>query len=413
MTTVKDIDAFACICDAEDRVVDILRDAFRLSRCLGPGIRLTQAIAVSDVPKAERFFTTLHDHQAVFDWQLNVRTENGLTPLHFAGAAQDENFVVLAAPTRSALVRLNSELVYGRTQPKHLRMRYLDPSAQASQAIDRDSQLYDELSRLNNELSTLQRDLAKKNVELERLDRLKNEFLGMAAHDLRSPLNVVLTYIELLEAQLTRALTNEQREFITAIKANSQYMLRLIDRTLDIASIEAGRLELHCTRVNLKPIVQRNIAFNQLLAAKRHVKLELTMDEDLPMCSVDETRIEQALNNVVDNAIKFSPQGSTVNVRVSWRDNLIVIDVEDQGEGITASMMSQLFAPFVTGERQPAGRKGVGLGLAIVRRIVDEHGGHLTAERRSGGGSRISLLLPCNAGERSPAWEGPVDARSY
>jgi signal transduction histidine kinase len=258
-----------------------------------------------------------------------------------------------------------------------------------------DSRLYDELSRLNNELVTTQRELAKKNAELARLNEQKNRFLGIAAHDLRNPLEVILTYSQFLIEDAAALLPGEQVEMIHTVRSSSRFMLDLVENLLDISRIEAGRLDLDPAPLALGALVEHNTALNRVLAERRGIHLVLEQHGELPRMELDATKIEQVLNNLIGNAVKFSPPESTVTVRLSAEEERALLAVQDQGPGIAAGEMERLFRPFEKARVHGAeSAKGAGLGLAIVKRIVQGHGGEIWVGSVPGQGSTFFVALP-------------------
>lgn len=262
---------------------------------------------------------------------------------------------------------------------------------------DHDDRLYDDLSRLNNELATTQRELAKSNAELDRLNIQKNELLGIAAHDLRNPLQVILTYSHFLLEEASD-LAPEHREFVRTISSSSRFMLHLVDDLLDVARIEAGTLDLDLAPVDLDGLVEHNIALNRVLAEPKGTRIELRREGKLPGMVLDAAKIEQVLNNLIGNAVKFSPPGSTVEVRLAAGEEGVTLSVRDQGAGIKPEELESLFRPFQKGRnRSTAGEKSTGLGLAIVKRIVEGHRGEIRVESAPGEGSVFHVRLPGTA----------------
>lgn len=258
----------------------------------------------------------------------------------------------------------------------------------------RDDHLYNDFTRLNNELATAQRELAKKNAELARLNEQKNQFLGIAAHDLRNPLEIVLTYSQFLLDD-DELLKEEQIEFINIIRSSSSFMLNLVNDFLDYSKIESGKLELELTPVNLPHLLRHNVALNQMLAEKKQIQITLDCQEDLPPLALDESKIEQVLNNLIGNAVKFSPIGATIDVGVFLRDGDAVVSIKDNGLGILAEEMDKLFNPFVKGKsKSTAGEKSTGLGLVIVKRIIEGHGGRISVESELEKGTTFYISIP-------------------
>ena len=269
----------------------------------------------------------------------------------------------------------------------------LKPGARRATGIDRD--LYEDLSRLNNELSTLQREMFKKNLELERLNQQKNRIVGMAAHDLRTPLGVILGYSEFLEAETAGLLSVEQREFISVIKTTSEFMLRMVTDILDVTAIESGLLQLDRRLTDVAHLVAHSVKLNGVIASRKKISVELDSVWVPELILLDAGKIGQVLNNLIGNAVKFSHGGSHVQVRVTGSDRSVTITVQDDGQGIPAADLPKLFKPFGRASVQSTGgEKSTGLGLAIVRRIVEGHGGRVWLESEVGKGSTFSFTLP-------------------
>jgi signal transduction histidine kinase len=258
-------------------------------------------------------------------------------------------------------------------------------------AGEQDSFFFDDLSQLNNELATAQRELAKTNHELVRLNDQKNQFLGIAAHDLRNPLEIILIYSEFLLEDAAPALREEQVQFIQTIRGSSEFMLRLVENLLDLAKIESGKLELDLERIDLVALVERVVSLQQVLAARKGIEVRCRTEVERLEMVADPVKLEQVLNNLIGNAVKFSPPGSAVDVRVTVAADAVTLSVEDRGPGVPADELDKLFRPF---ERTRVREKGTGLGLAIVKRIVEGHRGRIRVESEAGRGSTFHVSLP-------------------
>lgn len=251
---------------------------------------------------------------------------------------------------------------------------------------------YDELTLLNNELVNIQRELHRKNRELESLNARKNEVLGIVAHDLRNPLVVIQMYSRFLVEYAISNPTDEQREMLAVIRETSERMLEMVNDLVDFAAIDSGKLRLERRRVNLVDLVTRNVARNRMLARPREIDLRasspsITVD-------VDPGKIEQVLNNLITNAIKYSSAGA-IEVAASQADAEAVVSVKDEGPGIPAENIDSLFDPFLHAKgRSDRGEMSAGLGLAIVKRIVEGHGGRIAVESQLGRGTTFFVRLP-------------------
>ena len=283
------------------------------------------------------------------------------------------------------LTRVNNEEV------NLLRRAIKDNVLVARRASD-DLSSMEEMTRLNNELVTLQRELAKKNNKLERLNEQKNTFLGMAAHDLRNPIGSILGYAKLmLELELEPA---QRRQSLEAISRVAEQMSTLVNDLLDVSVIESGKLELRRAPCSLAALLQRRAAFFELLAAKKQITLAVAIDDpgELPL---DPDRMEQVVDNLISNAVKYSPRGARIEVSLRREGGQVRLQVRDEGPGLSAEDQRRLFGAFQRLSARPTGgEKSTGLGLAITQRIVTAHGGTISVQSELGRGSSFSVVLP-------------------
>ena len=388
----------ALLCSRDGIVQRVLRDDLGI---LGDirGQRLSSLVDGSSRDKAQRFLAEVVTTGAAFDWELSVPRDGGVRLLHFAAATTDEDsVVVVAAPSRVAVVRYYDELMRVNNEQANALRAALKP--ETLQAVrDRDADLYEKMARLNSELATAQRELMKKNLELERANQLKNQFLGMAAHDLRNPIGAIRSFSELLLDPTFPVTHERQQDFLRRIRGSSEFMLALINDLLDLSAIEAGQLRMDTQDVDSARLVRENVELNRVLAAEKQIEITLTMDADVPRIHADARKVEQILNNLLSNAVKFSRTGTTVRVDARAGDGGIWFIVADEGPGIPAGELATIFRPFQRATPQStAGEHSTGLGLAIVKRLVDGHGGRLSVESEVGRGTTFSVWLPVARG---------------
>ncbi len=253
-------------------------------------------------------------------------------------------------------------------------------------------------TRLAGQISTI----VEKSRLYERLlemDELKNRFVGMAAHDLRSPLNSILGLLLLLEREHYGPVTPAQRQILDRIRKGGLTMLTLVDDMLGAREIESGHLRLEPVSMKLAEVVEEEVeSLHPSLAAK-----ELTLRSEIPdpdlLIHADPIRIGQVLANLLSNAVKYSPPGATAVLTVEPRPREVAVHIRDQGPGIPEEEMEILFTAFGRTSVQPtAGESSTGLGLAIVRRIVEAHGGRVGVESQVGSGSTFTFVLPREGG---------------
>ena len=262
------------------------------------------------------------------------------------------------------------------------------------------------LAGLNSELANTQRELARRNSELSAVIREKNQLLGMAAHDLRNPLGVIVGVMDLLGEELADSLSAENRELLSRVASSADYMLVLIDDMLDYSKIDAGRLELELHPVNVAELIRQNLAFNSILANKKGIKLRFECEGAPPILNLDSRRMQQVLNNLISNGLKFAFGGTTITLTLKSSADEVTIAVADQGQGIAADELGKLFKPYSqTRTRSTAREKSTGLGLAIVRRIVEAHGGSIRVKSEPGRGSTFYVSIPAGA----PAAAGVIE----
>jgi len=224
---------------------------------------------------------------------------------------------------------------------------------------------------------------------------LKNRFLGIAAHDLRSPIAVIKGYADLFSEGLLGELTPDQKGPIHSISQHCDKMLSLIRDLLDVSAIEAGHLAMAPRETDLVAYLKKNAVDNRLLSKSKSIEFILEIPEDLPKIMMDPDRIDQVINNLITNAIKFSKPKSRIVLRAVPLENSIAISVTDQGPGIPPGEISKMFQYFGrTNVLPPPGEKSTGLGLAIAKRMVEAHGGKIGVESQPGQGSTFTFTLP-------------------
>ena len=248
--------------------------------------------------------------------------------------------------------------------------------------------------RIAGELSIIV-EKSKSYQELADLNQLKNKFIGIVAHDLRSPIAIIKGYTDLFLGNLLGDISDKQREFLMSIDRVCENMLNLINDLLDISAIESGKLELDLQNVNLTEYLRDYYDSNNLLAKAKSIEFQLDLDKNLPKIVFDPQRINQVITNLVTNAIKFSFPNSLIVLRAKVVDDEVQISVQDEGQGIPEDQITKLFQEFSdVRSKGTAGEKSTGLGLAIVKRIVSAHNGRVWVESKVNTGSTFTFSLP-------------------
>ena len=384
------------ICDRDGGVRELMRDDLGLALRVPPVTHLNDLLDPESWPKLAGFFAELKSQGAAFDWEISGTVEGAPMPLHFSGTELDGGYLIMAAVARCSVTHFNDELMRINNDPTNeLRTTAKKLSMATGMRAGRTDEVYEELTRLNNDMANMQHELMQKNVELGSLNLLKNRLLEMAAHDLRNPLGVILTYSQFLETEAAAVLDEEQREFVRTIRETSEFMLRMVTDLLNVSAIEAGQMILDRQPGDLVRLVRRNVTMNRVLAARKQILVEFDPPADFPVISFDAGKIEQVLNNLVENAIKFSHCGTCVHVHLNHDLVSVTVAVEDEGQGIPAADLPKLFKPFgTTSVRGTSGESCTGLGLAIVQKMVEGHGGRIWVESEVGKGTTFRFTLP-------------------
>jgi signal transduction histidine kinase len=234
--------------------------------------------------------------------------------------------------------------------------------------------------------------------QLVELNQLKNKFLGIAAHDLRSPISIVKSFAQLFLTGYLGEVSASQRDILERMDRSCETMLGLINDLLDVTAIEAGQLDLDLREVDLASYLRECQTTNAVLAKSKSIELALDLEPNLPHMMMDADRINQALNNLITNACKYSFPNTVVTLRAWVMDDDVAIAVQDQGQGIPKADLPKMFTEFGrTSVRPTGGEKSIGLGLAIVKRMVEAHGGRIWVESQVGVGSTFTFTLPLRA----------------
>jgi PAS domain S-box-containing protein len=285
----------------------------------------------------------------------------------------------------------------------------------AIQQADLFVQLQQELrdrQQTQKHLTEINQRLAESNEELARATRLKDEFLANMSHELRTPLNAILGMTEGMQEQVFGKISNAQIKALQTIERSGSHLLELINDILDVAKIESGQIELEYSTISVELLCQSSLTFIKQQALKKSIQLETKLAPNLPELIVDERRIRQVLINLLNNAVKFTPDGGHITLAVSCHplsaqeaiastselavSSYLHIAISDTGIGIAPENISKLFQPFIQIDSALNRQyQGTGLGLALVKRIVEMHGGKVMLSSEVGVGSCFTVILPC------------------
>lgn len=238
-----------------------------------------------------------------------------------------------------------------------------------------------------------QRALRERNEALEAADRMKTEFVASVSHELRTPLNTIIGFAEILVKEFFGPLNDKQAEYGKGILDSSGHLLLLINDILDMANIQAGKMELERQPVDIALALQNVVAMVQERAKNRYLDIRTDIDPDIGLLEVDERRIKQVVFNLFSNAIKFTPAKGEITLSARKTPESFVISVRDNGKGIAEDQIEHIFKRFTKGNttRQNA---GAGLGLSLVKSFIELHGGHVELASKENVGTTVSCHLP-------------------
>lgn len=247
--------------------------------------------------------------------------------------------------------------------------------------------------RVGERITGLERSLRRQQNELSEINRSKNQFIGIVAHDLRNPVISIRGFSELMLKD-SADLNKDQVEFLNIIHSTSRNMLSMINDLLDISLIDSGKWEVVKQPSSLKKLLEERILLNRMQAAQKKITMYYKL-ADLPKISIDPNRISQAVDNLISNAIKYSPYGAKIHIFLKKENDTIRLSVRDEGPGIPEAEQPLLFREFHRLSIRPTGGEtSTGLGLSITKKIMEAHGGSIEVESHEKSGSTFTLIFP-------------------
>jgi signal transduction histidine kinase len=251
----------------------------------------------------------------------------------------------------------------------------------------------DEIGALAADVNRMSDELQRAYQELELASKHKSDFLATMSHELRTPLNAIIGFSEILQEQMFGELNERQIAYVNDVLEAGRHLLSLINDVLDLAKIEAGKMELELSQVALPELLRSAVSMHSERAGRGGVALALHTEPDEITVTADERRVRQVVFNLLSNAVKFTPADGRIDVSARLENGTVEIAVADTGPGIAAEDLESIFEEF---EQTTDGKKaeGTGLGLPLSRKLVELHGGRLWAESQPGHGSTFHFTLP-------------------
>ena len=264
----------------------------------------------------------------------------------------------------------------------------------------------DQIQEVNRELDARVDQLAQLNLQLYEANRLKSDFLANMSHELRTPLNSIIGFSEVLQG--IASLDDKQRRYASNIQKSGRMLLEMINDILDLAKVEAGKMEIRCNEFDLSRLIAAQCDMIQSLSEDKNISMTLEIPEGLPTAFQDQNKLGQITNNLLSNAIKFTPEGGMITVSVTdLNDGRFRLSIRDTGVGIAAEDQPIIFQKFrqsnqvLNGEGLTREHSGTGLGLSIVKELAKLLGGEVNFVSELGHGSTFFVVLPWRLRERA------------
>jgi signal transduction histidine kinase len=393
------------------RQVQATYDAFR--QVVTEAIRLTgegdvaaaRGLQVSEVgPLADRL-------QRLTDQLVNKAEGEMVASVEASRAAYEASIVVVvafAALSIALALALGYAISWSVVGPVRQMQARLDEIGAGDFSHQVEVPNRDELGALATNLNRMSDELGRLYARLETANRHKSEFLASMSHELRTPLNAVIGFSEVLQEQLFGELNARQQRYVQHIDESGRHLLALINDILDLSKVEAGRMELDLGPVSLRDVLENGVTMLRGRATQRGIELNLEIagvDSEIACVEADERKVRQVVFNLLSNAVKFTPDGGYVDVVLhAEAGEPVQISVRDTGPGIAPEDQERIFEEFVQVRRSAmTAQEGTGLGLSVVKKFVELHGGRVWVESAPGAGSTFSFTLPQRSAERTQA----------
>jgi two-component system sensor histidine kinase GlrK len=251
-----------------------------------------------------------------------------------------------------------------------------------------------------SDLRDLVESVKSMGAKLQELDELKAEFLSHMTHELRSPMTAIHAGTQLLLEEFTGPINTEQRDTLELMEGSSRQLIDMISSLLDLNKLEAGMMEYHMASVDLMRNVHKSINKVRLFAEREHIRIVVDAPSNPIVVQADDVRIQQVLDNLLSNALKFSPQGAMIRLKLETDvvEKAMRLSVSDTGRGIAPESLSHIFERFYEGSNRSTTKvPGSGIGLALAKQVVEAHGGRIWAESEVGKGTTMQFVLPLAA----------------
>jgi signal transduction histidine kinase len=233
------------------------------------------------------------------------------------------------------------------------------------------------------------------NIELIKQDAIKTTFFNISSHELKTPLSSIKGYTQMLIKEQFGTINEQQKEVLDILKRNTDHLDHLINNCLSLVQLQAGVMKFLTEKTPIKHLIKDTMDLMYPVAGSKKIKINVQLTERLPLLSIDVIRVKQVLINIIENAIKFSPEGTSINITVKKKNEYIMFEIQDFGLGIPKNEQEKIFDMFFRSEStRNKNIKGTGLGLPISKAIVEAHGGRIWVDSKLNKGSTFSFTLP-------------------
>ncbi|MEL7487067.1 MAG: ATP-binding protein [Pseudomonadota bacterium] len=253
-----------------------------------------------------------------------------------------------------------------------------------------------------------EKELKERNALLEEIDRQKSKFVDHISYQLRTPLATIIGFSEMLDGQMFGVLNDRQKDYIASILSASHHLRDLVSDIIDLAAIDAGKMTIDRSDTDIRDLLENAATYAALKAEDTQVELKVECPKDIGSLSADEKRLKQVLFNLLSNAFAYTNAGGAVTLGADRAPGLVRLWVQDSGRGVSPEDQPKAFDPFES--RGPSA--GAGIGLALVKRFVDLHGGWVRMESAPGAGTRVTCYLPARVGASEPVVEKPSETEA-
>ena len=383
---------FSILCNLEGSIIKIIQNNNILSSADVGNLFFT-IVATGEMDKIINFFLELKSKNIAEEWEININTQSGVETFWFSGRIFND-IIGIAAATSSTKAR---NLFLNLNDFNYNQASFLNAHSQENiQTYNADlpTSYYDELSHVNNELVNIQRELSKKNSELSKEMVTKDKFFSIIAHDLRSPFNSLLGFIDLLVSDYDTLTDEECFNYINILQKSTTKVYKLLENLLEWARLNKGDFEIHKLTLNLKQIVEDSISPLLQNASKKNLTTHINIPSAI-FIYADLYSVMSVVRNLFSNAVKYTPVNGVIEINCKQIKDKAEVCVKDNGIGMKKEVVEKLF--HIESSRSTPGtenEKGTGLGLLLCKEFVTKNEGKIYVKSEVNFGSEFYFTVP-------------------